>query len=67
MPSCGLQEGQGMISLRSHTLRGIAAVSLALAPGFCAAARAEAPLELDHVWIFVRPGAPERRGLGRCG
>lgn len=29
--------------------------------------RAEAPVELDHVWIVVSPGAPERAALERAG
>ena len=48
-------------------LRRLLAVSLLMAPGRFTTARAEAPLALDHVWIFVAPGALERKALEKAG
>ena len=48
-------------------MRRILAVTLLMWPALFTAARAEPPLALDHVWIFVTSGAPERQGLEKAG
>jgi len=49
-------------------MRGAASLLLlAAAAGMTGAAPANPPLALDHVWIFVSSGAPERAALEKAG
>jgi hypothetical protein len=42
-------------------------ILLLAAPAPATLVNAEEPLALDHVWIFVTPGAPERKVLEKAG
>ena len=52
---------------RKNMLRNFLLVLLLLTLGCVSAEGAEPPLALDHVWIFVTSGAPEREALEKAG
>jgi hypothetical protein len=49
------------------SMREFAALALSLLAVALGPAKAQSPIEFDHVWIMVAPNAPERAALERAG